>query len=125
MSLESSVRSLGSKRQRLWAGVRNPKTTGWWLGAKGWNTESLRATFEISWVRFFLFSIACSLLPGALLSLSACGRKTPVRPPELVAPEPTNDLALEIEKNGIKLSWGRTDKTVDGSELDDLGGFVV
>src|SRR5215510_12418006 len=34
-------------------------------------------------------------------------------------------LVLEIEKNGVKLRWGRTEKTVDGSELDDLGGFVV
>ena len=125
MNLASSVQSLGSKRQRPWAGVRNPKATGWWLGAKGWNTKSPSATFERSVVRFFLFPIACSLLPVALLSLSACGRKTPVRPPELVAPEPINDLVLEIEKNGVKLRWGRTEKTVDGSELDDLGGFVV
>jgi hypothetical protein len=48
-----------------------------------------------------------------------------VRPPELVAPEPITDLALEVEGKGIKLRWGRTDKTVDGHDLDDLGGFVV
>src|SRR5215510_9544000 len=58
----------------------------------------------------FLFSVSLSVS-----LFSACGRKTPVRPPELVAPEPINDLVLEIEKNGVKLQWGRTDKTVDGS----------
>ncbi len=69
----------------------------------------------------------CSLLSVSISVsvLSACGRKTPVRPPELVAPEPIRDLTLEVEGNGIKLRWSRTQKYVDGSNMDDLGGFVV
>jgi hypothetical protein len=72
------------------------------------------------------------LIPGLLLSVSifasvfpACGLKTPVRPPELVAPEPVGDLTLEVESKGIQLHWGRPQKYVDGSNMDDLGGFVV
>jgi len=34
-------------------------------------------------------------------------------------------LTLEVEGNSIKLRWSRTQKYVDGSNMDDLGGFVV
>jgi hypothetical protein len=63
-----------------------------------------------------------------LVSLSvfpACGRKTDVRPPELVAPEPVGDLTLEVADKGVRLHWGRPQKYVDGSAMDDLGGFAV
>lgn len=72
--------------------------------------------------------LALCLLLSVSISVSifaACGRKTPVRPPELVAPEPINDLTLEVEKSGIKLQWGRPQRYVDGSDMDNLGGFVV
>ena len=59
------------------------------------------------------------------LCLPACGKKTPVRPPELVIPEPTGDLTLDIEKDSVVLHWGRPQKYVDGHDLDDLGGFDV
>src|SRR5262249_8230911 len=59
------------------------------------------------------------------LCLPACGKKTPVRPPELVIPEPTGDLTLDIEKGSVVLHWGRPQKYVDGHDLDDLGGFDV
>ena len=65
----------------------------------------------------------CSLL--SISVFSACGRKTPVRPPELVAPEPIDSLTLEVEKAGIKLQWGRPQRYVDGSSMDDLGGFAI
>jgi hypothetical protein len=48
-----------------------------------------------------------------------------VRPPELVAPEPIGDLTLETTGKGITLHWSRPQKYVDGSNMDDLGGFVV
>jgi hypothetical protein len=49
-----------------------------------------------------------------------------VRPPELVAPQPVNDLTLEVREKGITLRWGRAQRTVGGEDLDDdLGGFVV
>lgn len=72
---------------------------------------------------FGLFA-GCVLLLS-LVILPACGRKTTVRPPELVVPEPVNDLTLEVQSKGIVLRWGRTDKSVDGENLDDLAGFVV
>ena len=85
-----------------------------------------------SWGRGFkkFFSVLCSLffVTSNLFSvtfLSACGRKTAVRPPELVAPEPVDDLTLAVEGKGVKLLWGRPQKYVDGSDMDDLGGFVV
>jgi len=59
------------------------------------------------------------------LSLPACGKKTPVRPPALVLPEPTGDLTLDIEKGSVVLRWGRPQKYVDGSEMEDLGSFTV
>lgn len=67
------------------------------------------------------------LLPTfvSLSVFSACGRKTPVRPPELVAPEPIGDLTLEVADKGARLHWGRPQKYVDGSNMDDLGGFAV
>jgi hypothetical protein len=68
-------------------------------------------------------SISCLFLLVTLLP--ACGRKTAVRPPELVAPEPIADLTVEVQDTGILLRWGRPQKYVDGSEMDDLDGFVV
>jgi len=69
-----------------------------------------------------------SLFPLVLLlCLAACGHKTPVRPPEWVAPEAIGDLALDIDgkKNVVVLHWGRPTKYADDSAMDDLGGFVV
>ena len=64
-------------------------------------------------------------LGGMAILLSGCGRKTSVRPPSLVAPEPIGDLALKIEDHGVALNWTRPQRYMDGSEMDDLGGFVV
>lgn len=71
----------------------------------------------------FLLSVSISIFFASVFA--ACGRKTPVRPPELVAPEPIGDLTLEAADKGIRLHWGRPQKYVDGSNMDDLGGFVV
>ena len=60
-----------------------------------------------------------------LLLLSACGHKTDIRPPSLVAPEAIGDLALTVEDHGITLEWSRPQRYADGGEMDDLGGFVV
>jgi hypothetical protein len=72
-----------------------------------------------------LVAVTCYLVP--MTFLSACGHKTPVRPPEWVAPEAIGDLALDVDskKNVVVLRWGRPREYVDGSEMDDLGGFVV
>lgn len=56
---------------------------------------------------------------------SGCGRKTPVRPPEFVAPQRIEDLKLEAKGDGIELRWGRPRTYADGSRMEDLDGFVV
>jgi hypothetical protein len=42
-------------------------------------------------------------------------------------PEAIGDLTLDVDskKNTVVLNWGRPQEYVDGSEMDDLGGFVV
>lgn len=82
-------------------------------------SHASRFPFLVSRFSFLAFFSA------SLLILSACGRKTTVRPPELVAPESVNDLTLEMQPKGVVLRWGRTDSSVDGEKLDDLAGFVV
>jgi hypothetical protein len=65
------------------------------------------------------------VLGGMMIFVSGCGHKTLVRPPSLVAPEPIGDLALKIKDHGVTLNWTRPQRYMDGSEMDDLGGFVV
>src|SRR5262245_14664314 len=114
----SGVQSLRSK-------VQGPRLRGWGLRTGGWRCEFLGTNYKsffpvsVSLLRLFVsVSFLCLCLP-------ACGKKTPVRPPEFVVPEPTGDLTLDIEKGSVVLHWGRPQEYVDGSELDDLGGFVV
>ena len=72
------------------------------------------------------YALAGLLGAGALLLLvSACGHKTDIRPPSLVAPEAIGDLALTLGDRGVTLRWGRPQRNADGSQMDDLGGFVV
>ena len=82
-----------------------------------------RSTFRASGLKFAVLSFPLVLL----LCLASCGHKTPVRPPEWIVPEAIGDLALDVDdkKNAVVLNWGRPQEYVDGSELDDLGGFVV
>lgn len=89
--------------------MKKRETEGWGLDTRG----------------IYGLMLSCVAIVAALFFLSACGRKTPVRPPELVAPEPIRGLALEVERTGIKLLWERPQRYVDGSDMDDLGGFVV
>lgn len=65
-----------------------------------------------------LIGITVGLVP-------ACGRKTAVRPPELVAPKPIEDLKIVAKTTGLELRWSRPRTYVDGSTMDDLGGFLV
>ncbi len=64
-------------------------------------------------------------LAAVLLMLPACGRKTPVRPPELTRPTAIQDLSAENTVDGIQLVWRRPEKAEDGSHLTDLAGFRV
>lgn len=74
--------------------------------------------------RFALCGLAVMLLASALLT-PACGRKTPVRPPEFVAPAAITDLEATNVVSGIGLGWRRPRQTADGKPLWDLDGFVV
>ena len=82
-----------------------------------------RSAFQASSLKFAVSPFPLVLL----LCLVSCGHKTPVRPPEWIVPEAIGDLALDVDdkKNAVVLRWGRPQEYVDGSELDDLGGFVV
>ena len=60
-----------------------------------------------------------------LAGLLACGRQTPVRPPEFVAPARIADLTANNAVAGIALGWSRPHQTADGQRLFDLDAFAV
>lgn len=69
--------------------------------------------------------LATLLLLIGGLSAPACGRKTVVKAPELVAPERIQSLSATNGPDGIRLTWGRPVKYADGSHMYDLGAFRV
>ena len=101
------------------------KFRGWGLGARDWKHELLGTNCQ----RLFPFSVSflCRFAAVVFLCmyLPACGKKTPIRPPAFVLPESTGDLTLDIAKGSVVLRWGRPQEYVDGSEMEDLSGFVV
>lgn len=105
--------------------VQGPKLKGWGFGAGDWKHELL----STNCLRLFPFSVSflylCAFVSFLCLCLPACGKKTPVRPPTFVLPEPAGDLTLDIAKDSVVLRWGRPQEYVDGSEMEDLSGFVV
>jgi len=68
---------------------------------------------------------ALSGLAAAAALLPACGRKTPVRPPEAVAPATIDGLTATNSVGGVTLSWHRPTEDADGARLFDLDNFVV
>jgi hypothetical protein len=65
-------------------------------------------------------------VPLLLLALAlACGRKTIVKAPELVAPARIDNLTAVNAVEGIQLSWRRPERYADGSQMYDLGSFHV
>jgi hypothetical protein len=64
-------------------------------------------------------------LAGVLLAVATCGRKTMPKPPQLVAPKAVQELSLATQSPGILVRWSRPTEYVDGTEMEDLGGFVV
>jgi len=58
-------------------------------------------------------------------TLPACGRKTPVQPPEAVAPAIIDGLSAANGVGGVNLSWKRPTETADGDFLFDLDAFIV
>lgn len=59
------------------------------------------------------------------LAVPACGRKTAPKPPQLVAPRTVEELSLATQSGGILVRWSRPTEYVDGTGMEDLGGFVV
>lgn len=70
-------------------------------------------------------ALVCCAIAAALLLTPACGRKTPVRPPELVVPSPVEGLSASNVASGIELGWDRPTRYADGSHMLDLAGFRV
>jgi hypothetical protein len=64
-------------------------------------------------------------LCAAALGILTCGRKTPVRPPTMVAPETIDGVTASNAPDGVHLSWPRPAKRADGTRMSDLGGFRV
>jgi hypothetical protein len=64
------------------------------------------------------------LLAAALLAM-ACGRKAPPIAPELVRPEPPEDLSAIATPDGVKLTWLRPMKYSGGARMNDLAGFAI
>jgi hypothetical protein len=68
---------------------------------------------------------ALAALAAAIALAAGCGRKTDIRAPELVAPRAVGQLALTTEPGGVGLRWTRPTQYADGSEMEDLAGFVI
>ena len=79
----------------------------------------------IRWSALAAHEPRIALAALALVVLTHCGRKTDVRPPELVAPEVVESVKAENVTEGISVSWRRPQKYVDGSRMTDLGGFRI
>jgi hypothetical protein len=47
------------------------------------------------------------------------------KPPQLVAPRAVQELSLATQSGGILVRWSRPTEYVDGTSMEDLGGFVV
>ena len=65
------------------------------------------------------------LLAAAVLLLGACGRKAPPVAPELVRPEPPENLAAISSPEGVKLSWLRPMRYSGGKRMNDLARFEI
>jgi len=61
----------------------------------------------------------------ACILTASCGRKAPPRPPQDVRPKTIADLAANNVADGVQLSWSRPRTYADGTQMADLGGFVV
>ena len=68
--------------------------------------------------------LASCALAAALLA-PACGRKTPVRPLDLVVPSPIEGLAVTNVDKGIEVAWDRPTRYADGMQMLDLAGFRI
>jgi hypothetical protein len=66
--------------------------------------------------------VMCALVAAGV---ATCGRKTDVKPPQLVAPHIVTELSLTTLPDGVAVRWSRPTKYADGTTMEDLGGFVI
>ena len=63
---------------------------------------------------------------GAAAALAiACGRKNRPLPPELVRPEPPENVSAISTPDGVRVTWLRPLRYSGGHQMNDLGGFTV
>ncbi len=60
------------------------------------------------------------VLLALALTLAACGRRGPPRPPQTRLPRPVADLRGEVRADAIELSWTNPERRADDSRLRDL-----
>ena len=66
------------------------------------------------------------LLAAFVIATSlSCGRKTAVRPPDLIAPQTIQEISAVNKDAGIEISWKRPTRYVDGSHMLDLAAFRI
>jgi len=56
---------------------------------------------------------------------TGCGVKSPPVAPQQAMPERIVGLEATAQKNGVRLSWERPDRTAGGHSIRDLGSFEV
>ncbi len=62
-------------------------------------------------------------LLAAAVSVSACGKKGALVPPEALVPAPATDLQVRQQGDGFRISWTAPGKEERGRPLRDLAGF--
>jgi len=60
-----------------------------------------------------------------LLAGLACGLKAAPQPRESVVPSPVNKLVVDIVPQGIRLAFNLPAKSLDGSSLEEIGGYRI
>ena len=68
---------------------------------------------------------AAFVLVALALALPACGRKARPVPPELVRPDPPENLSAIVTPDGVRLTWLRPLRYSGGGRMNDLGGFAI
>jgi predicted small lipoprotein YifL len=69
--------------------------------------------------------LRAAALALVLVALLGCGRKGPVKPPELARPAAITDLRAANEEEAVALAWSRPSEYADGARMTDLGEFRV
>lgn len=68
------------------------------------------------------YAFLLSLLIG---TLTACGKRGALIPPEALVPAPVSNLAAQQKGNFLQVSWTAPTKEEGGSRLKDLAGFIL